>query len=194
MITYLKGKLVEKNPAYAVIECGGIGYQVHISLYTYSSLPNSGECTLLTHQIIKEDMHLLFGFITEKERELFRFLIMVNGVGANTARMMLSSLNPDDIYSAIITNNITSLKGVKGIGEKTAQRIVLDLKDKIGKISNIAPTLNMIDNDLKESALSALIMLGFQRLVSEKVINQILKDQKDSITVEDLVKLALKKL
>lgn len=193
MIEYIEGKLAEKNPTYMVIDCGGVGYFINVSLHTYSQVPNTERCKLLICQIIREDAHILYGFATEEERSLFKLLISVSGVGANTGRMILSSLKPVEIHSAIMTGNYVILKGIKGIGEKTAQRIVIELKDKFGKGASIIPISFSQDNKTKNEALSALVMLGFSKAPAEKVIDQIIiKD--GNLTVEELIKQALNKL
>ena len=191
MITHVKGKLVEKNPAFVVIDCNGIGYLLRISLHTYSQIGDSELCMLYTHLSIKEDAHTLFGFSEREERELFRHLISVSGVGPNTAQMILSSLSPADAQQAIVAENVSLLKSVKGIGGKTAQRIILDLKDKLTKqelllISPLHYTIQL------EEALSALTMLGFSKNTIEKVIDKEL--QKGALEVEELVKRVLKKM
>ena len=150
MITFIKGKLIEKNPSFVVVECSGLGYLLRISLQTYSKLPNDENCILFTHLSIKEDSHTLFGFFDKEERELFRFLISVSGVGPNTAQTILSSLTPNEIQHAIINDNVTLLRGVKGIGGKTAQRIILDLKDKIAKLSLNINSSSSLYNTIRE--------------------------------------------
>lgn len=163
MIDYITGKVTELNPAYVVVECNGIGYNINISLNTYAELDRAIECRILIHESIREDAHLLFGFTTADERDLFRQLITVSGVGAGTARMMLSSIRPADLRDAIISGDVGILKGVKGIGLKTAQRIIVDLKDKIGKHSVSGEIIAFSDNTAREESLSALVMLGFAR-------------------------------
>ena len=194
MIEYIEGKLVEKNPAYAVIDCNGIGYFINISLNTYSGIPDKEKCKLLICQIIREDAHTLYGFFTEEERALFRLLISVSGVGANTARMILSSLKPPEINSAILGNNVSLLKAIKGIGEKTALRIIVDLRDKLGKSSALSEISVGKDNTIKKEALSALIMLGFAKQPAEKVLDQILSKDGDTLSLEEVIKVALSKL
>jgi holliday junction DNA helicase RuvA len=196
MIEYLKGRLVEKTPTYAVIECSGVGYFINISLHTYSLISNNEECKLLTHLSIKEDSHTLYGFIDDTERVLFRNLISVSGVGTGTARMMLSSLAPEEIRTAILNNNIATLQSIKGIGGKTAQRIVIDLKDKLLKTSESSSQLFFSQNNsIKEEALSALITLGFAKNVAEKALDQILKNKTETApTVEKLIKTALQSI
>tara|TARA_B100002052_G_scaffold277376_1_gene282812 strand:+ start:258 stop:839 length:582 start_codon:yes stop_codon:yes gene_type:complete len=193
MITFIKGKLIEKNPSFVVVECSGVGYLLRISLQTYSKLPNDENCILFTHLSIKEDSHTLFGFFDKEERELFRFLISVSGVGPNTAQTILSSLTPNEIQHAIINDNVTLLRGVKGIGGKTAQRIILDLKDKIAKLSLNINSSSSLYNTIREEALSALTMLGFSKNNIDKFVDNELKENA-SLEVEELVKRVLKKM
>ena len=192
MIHHLSGKLVEKTPTSVVIECGGVGYFVHISLFTYDKLGKDEHCKLLTHLSIKEDAHTLYGFISESERQLFRQLISVSGVGANTARLILSSMDPDRIAGAIAVSDVNSLKAIKGIGEKTAQRIILELKGKVSKQSE-GSVFSAAHNTSRDEALSALIMLGFNKIGVEKVLQKLITDN-PNYSVEELVKLALKNL
>lgn len=191
MFEYIKGTLAEINPAYTVIESGGIGYFIHISLNTYSALSGKESSILYLHQIVREDLNALYGFIDKNEREIFRLLISVSGIGANTARMMLSSLNPAELRIAILENDVNKLKSVKGIGLKTAQRVIIELKDKLGKTGTSDEIFSQPDNTLKDEALSALIMLGFPKKAVEKAIDKIVKSE-PGISVEDLVKKALK--
>ena len=192
MITHVKGRLVEKNPAFVVIDCNGIGYLLRISLHTYSQIGESESCRLYTYLSIKEDAHTLFGFAEREERELFRHFISVSGVGPNTAQMILSSLSPADAQQAILAENVSLLKSVKGIGGKTAQRIILDLRDKLAK-QGIVVDLSMAQhNTTREEALSALTMLGFSKNAIEKVIDKEL--QEGALDVEELVKRVLKKM
>ena len=194
MIHHLDGKLISKNPTHLVIECGGVGYMVNISLYTYSKIANSERCKVYTHLSIKEDAHTLYGFFDEEERQLFRHLISVSGIGTNTARMMLSSLSPTEIQQAIINGNAAVLQNIKGIGGKTALRTIIELKDKLGKASGVIPGItNLNYNKTKEEALGALTTLGFVKSNAEKVIDQIIRKNAD-ITVEQLIKEALKSL
>ena len=192
MITHVKGRLVEKNPAFAVIDCNGIGYLLRISLHTYSQIGEGESCMLLTHLSIKEDAHTLFGFAEREERELFRHLISVSGVGPNTAQMILSSLSPADAQQAILAEDVSLLKSVKGIGGKTAQRIILDLKDKLAKQGIVVNQSFTKHNTTREEALSALTMLGFSKNAIEKVIDKEL--QEGVMEVEELVKRVLKKM
>ena len=194
MIHHLDGKLISKNPTHLVIECGGVGYMVNISLYTYSKIANSERCKVYTHLSIKEDAHTLYGFFDEEERQLFRHLISVSGIGTNTARMMLSSLSPTEIQQAIINGNAAVLQNIKGIGGKTALRTIIELKDKLGKASGVMPGItNLNYNKTKEEALGALTTLGFVKSNAEKVIDRIIRKNAD-ITVEQLIKEALKSL
>ncbi|MDC1534327.1 Holliday junction branch migration protein RuvA [Polaribacter sp.] len=193
MITQIRGKLVEKNPTYAVVDCNGVGYLLHISLNTFSSLPDQEAVVLYTHLLIREDAHTLFGFINKTEREVFRLLISVSGVGPSIARTMLSSMTSEEIQQAIASENVPVIQSVKGIGAKTAQRVIVDLKDKILQTVDLDEVSVYTNNTNKEEALSALEVLGFGRKQSEKVISSIIKTQKDA-SVEQLIKLALKNL
>ena len=193
MITQIRGKLVEKNPTYAVVDCNGVGYLLHISLNTFSSLPDQEAVVLYTHLLIREDAHMLFGFINKTEREVFRLLISVSGVGPSIARTMLSSMTSEEIQQAIASENVPVIQSVKGIGAKTAQRVIVDLKDKILQTFDLDEVSVYTNNTNKEEALSALEVLGFARKQSEKVISSIIKTQKDA-SVEQLIKLALKNL
>ena len=193
MINHLRGKLVEKNPTYAVVECNGVGYLVHISLQTFSAIGDSEAIFLHTHQIIREDAHSLYGFSTVLERELFRLLISVSGVGPSTARTMLSSMSPQEIQQGIVNGDVALIQSVKGIGAKTAQRVILDLKDKILKSYQIEENEVAQGNTNKEEALSALEVLGFNAKQSEKVLNNLLKTEPE-LSVEQLIKKALKSL
>lgn len=193
MFEFISGNIIEKTPTYAVLENNGIAYLINISLFTYSQIENTDKATLYINQIIKEDSNALFGFYGKSEREIFRLLISVSGIGANTARIMLSSLSPDEIKKAIQTDNVNLIKSVKGIGVKTAQRVIIDLRDKIEKAQTDGNTFVSIDNSKKEEALSALLMLGFAKKPAEKVIENIIKDNTD-VNIETIVKLALKAL
>lgn len=193
MIHHIKGQLVEKNPTNVVIDCNGIGYFIHISLHTYGLIPSSEAIKLYTHLQVKEDSHTLFGFWEKTEREIFRLLISVSGVGASTARTMLSSLEPKQIMEAIAAGDVATIQSIKGIGAKTAQRVILDLKDKILKVFGLDEVSAPISNTSREEALSALETLGYTRKQSEKVVDRIVKEAPDA-TVETLIKLALKKL
>lgn len=193
MITHIQGKLVEKKPTDVVIDCNGVGYQLHISLHTYSLLPESENVKLFSHLVVKEDAHTLYGFADQFEREIFRMLISVSGVGAGTARTMLSSLSPNQIKEAIASNNIAVIQSVKGIGTKTAQRVVIDLKDKVVKVFELDNVLQISSNTNKDEALSALETLGFSKKQVEKICAEIVAEKPDA-TVETIIKLALKKL
>jgi holliday junction DNA helicase RuvA len=193
MIDYLKGTITQITPTFLTIETGGIGYYVNISVTTFSKLENKSDYKLLIHEVIREDSHLLFGFADKEEREMFRLLISVTGVGANTARMMLSSLSPGEIERAILSSDVNILKGVKGIGLKTAQRIIVDLKDKIGKQSGSGEIFAFADNTKREEALFALVMLGFAKNAVSKILDKIVREEKN-LTVEDMIKRALKNL
>ena len=190
MINHLSGRLIEKNPAYVVIECGGVGYFVHISLNTYSKIADSEQVKIFTHLQINEDAHTLFGFADEDERRLFRQLISVSGVGASTARMMLSSMSPAEIQEAIVTEDARRLQMIKGIGEKSAQRIILELKNKFRKEPLKMMTSNM---KVKEEAMSALLTLGFSKQAVDKAVDNLVRQQ-PTIGVEDLIRQALKTL
>ena len=193
MIDYINGAIKQVTPTYLIIETGGIGYLVHISLTTFSQLEKEREYKILIHEVIREDAHLLFGFAAPDEREIFRLLISVNGVGANTARMMLSSLSPAETVKAISMSEVNILKSIKGIGLKTAQRIIVDLKDKIDKHAGNDEIFAFTDNTIHEEALSALVMLGFAKSAVTKVLERIIREEKN-LTVEDLIKKALKNL
>ncbi len=193
MITHLKGKLVEKNPTYAVVEVNGVGYLLHISLNTYSKISDSELVFLYTHLAVKEDSHTLFGFIDKIEREIFRMLISVSGVGPSIARTMLSSMSTDEIQQAIASGNVGVIQSVKGIGVKTAQRVLVDLKDKILKTFAIDEVSEIESNTNKNEALIALDVLGFNKKQCEKVIDKILLED-NAISVEVLIKKALKNL
>jgi holliday junction DNA helicase RuvA len=193
MYDYFQGKVVEKNPAYVVLDCHGIGYMLNISINTFDKIPNSGDCKLFAHQAIREDAHVLYGFAEPEERVMFRDLISVSGVGAATARVMLSSMSPNDIQSAIVNGDVSRLKAIKGIGEKTAQRIIVDLKGRVGKESfGSAPIIGGGHNILRSEALNAFETLGFARNAAEKAIDKIIREEGNSISLEELVKRVLK--
>ncbi len=195
MYAFLEGDLVGLNPTIAVVMCAGIGFECQISLNTFQKIKDLKKVRLFTHLSVKEDAHTLFGFADENERELFRHLISVNGVGPSTARMVLSSLSIPDITSAIIQGNVTLIKGVKGIGPKTAQRIILELQDKLAKGVNPVRLEGMsVSAKNKEEASTALQMLGFSRIAVEKVIREIAVGPMADAPVEELIKIALKKL
>lgn len=193
MITHLSGKLVEKNPTDVVIDCNGVGYAVQISLHTYSMIPEGERVQLFTYMHVKEDSHTLYGFVQKSEREVFKLLISVSGVGTSTARTMLSSLSADEVKQAIATGDVPVIQSVKGIGAKTAQRVILDLKDKILKVFDIDEVSQPMSNTNKEEALSALETLGFLRKHAEKVCAQIVRDDPGA-GVETIIKQALKNL
>lgn len=193
MITHIQGKLVEKNPTHVVIDCQGVGYFINISLNTFSKLGNDELLKLFTHLQVKEDAHTLYGFYSQAEREIFRLLISVSGIGPGTARTMLSSLTPTEVKNAIGAGDVAVIQSVKGIGVKTAQRVILDLKDKVLKIHEVEDINTMPNNTNKDEALSALEVLGFVRKQSEKVVNKILQREPD-LSVENIIKEALKNL
>ncbi len=193
MFEYIKGELVDLTPTSVVVETNGIGYYLNISLNTYSKLSGHKNAQVYLHQVVREDAHLLFGFIDASERSVFRHLISVSGVGANTARMMLSSLTPSEIQTAIVSSNVKTLQGVKGIGAKSAQRLIIELKDKLGKDTDIADISFSQNNTTKDEALSALVMLGFAKNSVTKVIDKLFAAN-PSASVEGLIKLALKQL
>jgi Holliday junction DNA helicase RuvA len=193
MIAHLEGRMVEKTPTEVVIDCHGVGYHVNISLHTYSLLPDSDNIKLFTFLQIKEDAHTLFGFVEKAERELFKLLLSVSGVGASIARTMLSSLEPKEVIHAIGSGNVVTIQSIKGIGTKTAQRIILDLKDKVLKLYDLGEVSIPGYNTNKEEALSALEVLGFNKKLAEKVVDRIVKET-PSATVEAIIKQALKNL
>ena len=193
MITHIKGKLIEKNPTYLIVECNGVGYWLNISLNTSAQITDNESVFLYTHLLVKEDSHTLFGFKTKTEREIFRLLISVSGVGPSIARTMLSSMTTEEIQQAIGTGNVSIIQSVKGIGAKTAQRVIIDLKDKILKSYTIDEDSLNQNNTTKDEALSALEVLGFTNKQSEKVLDKILMED-TSVSVEILIKKALKNL
>ena len=193
MFEYIIGEITELTPAYVIIENDNIGYFINISVNTYSELSEKKQTKLFLHQVVREDAHLFFGFINTSERYVFRSLITVSGIGANTARMMLSSLTPDEIRRAIVENNVVLLKSIKGIGAKTAQRIIIDLRDKLGKMEESSEIFVSKNNTIRDEALSALVMLGFTKRDVEKVLEKVLNTNRD-FTVEELVKASLKNL
>ena len=193
MITQIRGRLIEKNPTEVVVDCNGVGYLLNITLNTFSALSKEENIVLYTHLSIREDAHTLYGFINKVEREVFKLLISVSGVGPGTARTMLSSMTTEDIQQAIASENVKLIQSVKGIGAKTAQRVIVDLKDKVLKTFDIGEVSIVEDNTNKEEALSALEVLGFARKQADKVISNILKEM-PSATVEQLIKKALKNL
>lgn len=194
MYEYIKGILVETAPTYAVVESGGIGYYVNISVNTYSSIVSEKNVLLYLHQIVREDALLLYGFFAKEERTLFRQLISVSGIGANTASVMLSSMSVNEIIGAIQTDNVNAIKSVKGIGLKTAQRVIIELKDKVTVTSEAGDGGNLFAaHTIKEEALSALVMLGFAKVQASKVLDQIIAGG-GIPSVEELIKKALKQL
>ena len=193
MITHIQGRLTEKNPTDVVIDCNGVGYLLNISLHTYSQIPDQENLKLYTHFQVKEDSHTLYGFSSLGEREIFRLLISVNGIGASTARTMLSSLTPSQIKQAIAGEDVPTIQSIKGIGSKTAQRVIIDLRDKILKVYDVDETSASQSNTNKDEALSALEVLGFNKKQSERVVDKIISDQTDA-KVETIIKEALKNL
>ena len=196
MFDYVKGKIAEITPTDIVIECGGIGFHAAISLQTFSKLENSQEAKLYLHHILREDEEMFYGFADKDERELFRLIIAVSGIGVGTARMMLSSLSCEEIRHAILTEDVNRIKSIKGIGIKSAQRLIIDLKDKIVKGEGTASNEVLFgtpDSSIANEAITALVMLGFAKPAVSKVVNSILKEQPGA-TIENLIKLSLKKL
>ncbi len=193
MIEYICGKIAELTPTFVIIDNHGIGYELNISLNTFSELEQNSEVKILIHEVIREDAHMLFGFATANERALFRELIGVSGVGANTARMILSSIPPAELEQTISSGDDKRLKSVKGVGAKTAQRIIVDLRDKIKVSDSALFTQVPISSRAYEEALQALLMLGFTKPLSEKALKKLFSDS-PAITVEDAVKRALKML
>lgn len=196
MIEYVKGELTELTPATAVVDCNGVGYGVNISLNTYSAIQGKPHCKLYIYEAIREDAHVLYGFVDKQERELFLLLISVSGIGGNTARTILSAFSPAELCNVISTENTTMLKTVKGIGLKTAQRVIVDLKDKIatGATATVdGVTMSMAYNAVQEEAVAALVMLGFASAASQKVVAAIVKED-PQVAVEQAIKLALKRL
>ncbi len=195
MYAYIDGKLVFKSPAFVVIDAGGVGYHINISLNTYSRLGTSERCKLFTWLHVKEDAHTLYGFADEGERRLFLHLISITGIGPNTGRMMLSSITPQEIQNAIISGNVSLIQRIKGIGPKSAQRVILELQDKLRKEGPDTLSVAPLSKTAKDEALSALVMLGFARNAAEKVLEQeINKNNNNVLTVEQLIKSALKSL
>lgn len=193
MIAHLEGKLTEKTPTEVIIDCNGVGYQVNISLHTYSLLPATDHIKLYTYVQIKEDAHTLFGFVEKSEREIFKMLLSVSGIGASIARTMLSSIEPKQIIQAIGSGDVGTIQSIKGIGVKTAQRVILDLKDKVLKLYDL-DELSMVQNNTnKDEALSALEVLGFVRRISEKIVEKIVREN-PTATAEFIIKQALKNL
>jgi Holliday junction DNA helicase RuvA len=193
MIAQIQGKIVEKTPTDLVIDCSGVGYQINISLHTYSLLPKTDSVRLYTYLQVKEDAHTLFGFMEKSEREIFKMLLSVSGIGASIARTMLSSLDPKQVIQAIAVGDVAAIQSIKGIGAKTAQRAILDLKDKVLKLYDLDDVSMSQNNTNKEEALSALEVLGFNKKLAEKAIDKIVAQDSDA-SVESIIKQALKNL
>jgi holliday junction DNA helicase ruvA len=193
MIDYIKGEIIELSPAHAVLEAGGIGYHINIALSTYSELNGKSNTKLYVYEAIREDAHILFGFMTKEERSLFLLLISVSGVGANTARMILSSIMANELQNAIITGNVSILKSIKGIGAKTAERIIVDLKDKVFKVEFSAQGISAASTSISEEAVAALVMLGFTQAMAQKAVKKVM-DSDPQQKIEQIVKQALKLL
>lgn len=197
MISYIKGIITEKSPTYLIVEANGIGYHINISLNTYSHFEQTTEIKILTWLQVREDAHVLFGFSSEVERSIFLLLLSVSGVGTNTARLLLSGMNVEELKSAIIQEDVFTFSKVKGIGPKTAKRIIVELKDKVMKESGEAGSTlisNTKDNTIRDEALSALVALGFNRIAVQKIVNTLLKENESSLTVEELIKKSLRML
>ena len=195
MIAYIKGNITFKNPTYVIVETGGVGYHINISLNTYAQIEKLENIKILTHFHVKEDSQTLYGFAEDAERSMFVMLISVSGIGPNTARVVLSSLKVDEVRSAILSENVATFNKVKGIGPKTAKRIILDLKDKVMKDGGEAPAmLAPTNNKVRTEAISALVALGFQKIKVQKTLNKIIQQQPNVDKVEELIKLALKQL
>ncbi|MDP4291006.1 MAG: Holliday junction branch migration protein RuvA [Bacteroidota bacterium] len=192
MYEYFEGRFIEINPAFIVVDCQGVGYYLHISLNTYTKLKDRTQGRVLVHFVVREDAQLLYGFAEESERRLFRLLISVSGIGSNTARLILSSMSPIEVKQSIAGRDASSLQKVKGIGAKSAQRIVIDLADKIDKEEILDHIPFAVNNTVRAEALSALVMLGFQKSIVEKTLERLLKTEDKPVNVEDLVKRALK--
>ena len=193
MIDYLKGVLAELTPTMAVVEVNGVGYAINITLVTYAELTGAASCKLYVYEAIREDAHLLYGFSTQRKSSLFLQLLSVSGVGANTARMIMSSLSAAELREVIVTENVSALKNIKGIGLKTAQRIVVDLHDKMGKVELDATAPTLPDSGVRSEAVAALVMLGFQQTASQKAVEKLLKET-PNLSVEALIKSALRML
>lgn len=194
MYAYIDGKLAYKSPSYVVIDAGGVGYQVNISLNTYSKLGDTERCKLFTWLHVKEDAHTLYGFADEGERRLFLHLISVSGIGPNTGRMILSSITPEEIQAAIVKGDVSQIQRIKGIGPKSAQRLILELQDKLKKDGPDTLITVPVNRTVKDEAMSALVMLGFARNAVEKVLDNELNKNSGNLTVEQLIKFALKSL
>ena len=193
MITQLNGRLVSKSPTTIVVDCSGVGYEVHISLYTYGQLPEDENIRIHTHLQVREDAHTLYGFMDPLERSVFRLLLSVSGIGANTARTMLSSMNPQEVIQAIQTDNVAAIQAVKGIGAKTAQRVLVDLRDKVTQLAGVDEINIPSNNTQRDEALSALSVLGYPTKQTQKVIDTLLQVE-PTMPVERLIKNALNKL
>ncbi len=193
MYEYIQGKIVELTPTYVVVDNNGIGYMILISLNTYTALSGKEQAVVFLHYVVREDAQLFYGFYSKNEREVFRLLLTVSGVGANTARMILSSLSPAELRDAVLSGNVTMIKSIKGVGQKTAERVIVDLKDKIGKTEANTDFLFAQSNTNREEALSALVALGFQKIVVEKLLDKLLKEN-PTMQVEEMVKKALKSI
>jgi Holliday junction DNA helicase RuvA len=193
MINFLKGRLVEKSPTQIVVECNGVGYEVNISLYTYGKLPNDETISIYTYLQVREDAQILYGFMSKDEKEVFTKLLSVSGIGASTARMMFSSLSPKEVVDAIAGGDVETIKSVKGIGLKTAQRLIVDLKDKITKVEQSSEVLAFQNNTNKSEALSALVTLGYSKKQAENSVQKILKTNPEA-SIEEIIKTALKNL
>ncbi len=192
MYAFISGDIIEVNPAFAVLKCNGIGYQINITLYTYSQIKESSSCLLYTHLVIREDAHTLFGFSTEEEREVFRHLISVSGIGPNTARMILSSITWEEVVVSIQQDNVAAFQRIKGIGTKSAQRIIIDLKDKVGKTWKTVDISLPRHNTHQQEALSALILLGFNKIQAGKAVDKVSAKLDSGTGVEVLIKECLK--
>jgi len=191
MYEFIEGEFVEKSPAHLVVSTGHLAYYIHISVFTYSQVSSLPGGRIYLHFVVREDTHMFYGFSSREEREIFRMLISVSGVGANTARLILSSLSPDEVTQSILAGNVSVLQGIKGIGAKSAQRIIVDLKDKVGKGAGIDELFISKDNTSREEALSALVALGFPKKTVEKILTRVLSEQPE-LSVEEVVKAALK--
>lgn len=191
MYEFIEGEFIEKSPAHLIVKAGHLAYYINISVFTYSQISNQKQGKLYLHFVVREDAQLLYGFSSPVEREIFRSLISVSGIGANTARLILSSLSPDEVTQAILAGNVAVLQGIKGIGAKSAQRIIVDLRDRVGKGAGIDELFISKDNTGREEALSALVALGFPKRTVEKILTRILSEQ-PGLSVEEVVKAALK--
>lgn len=192
MIEYIQGKVVHKSPTYIVIDTGGVAYRINISLNTYEQIPDTSEIKLLIYLSIKEDSHTLFGFFKDPERNLFRDLISISGIGPNTAILILSSLQTNELKNAIISGNVSLLKSIKGVGPKTAQRMIVELQDSLKKKSPETLVSSAITNNSFEEAINALTMLGFKKGIAERTVMKVIKENPNNISIEEIIKLALK--